>query len=117
MVGQNTMVDGGVEYSDRGCSAQEPFIMAELSKCLIPLDKPSCSSQQEPMSEEYNERNNFAIYDMGAPTGFKLKVCNTNFKNTSGKERKVDLSAKLKVSCYYMIQIFLTINLIPQNAT
>lgn len=102
LVGQNTMVDFRVEYSDRSCLTQEPFINTELSKCLIPFDKPSCSSQQEPMSEEYNQRNNFSVYDMGAPKGYKLKVCNTNFKKTSIKEQKVDLPTKFKVNCYYL---------------
>jgi len=117
MVCQNIMVDGKVEYPDRGCPTQEPLLNTELSKFLIPLEKPSCSSQQESMSKEYNQRNNFGIYDMDAPTGYKLKVYNTNLKKTSSKERKMDLPTKCKVNCYYIIQIFLTVNLILPIAT
>ncbi|XP_015372468.1 PREDICTED: interferon-inducible double-stranded RNA-dependent protein kinase activator A-like [Diuraphis noxia] len=96
MVGQNTMNENRVEYPDRGCPIQEPLLNPELPKSLTPLDKPSCSSQQEPMSKEYNQRNNFGFYDMDAPTGYKLKVCNTNFKKTSSKEQKMDLPTKFK---------------------
>lgn len=101
-VNQNTTVDGRVEYADRGCSTQEPLIDADL---LNALDEPSCSTQQEPMSKEYNRKNNFAIYDMDSPRGYKLKISKTGFKKTSSKEKKVDLPTKFNVSCYYKIQI------------
>lgn len=90
-VNQNTTVDGRVEYADRGCSTQEPLIDADL---LNALDEPSCSTQQEPMSKEYNRKNNFAIYDMDSPRGYKLKISKTGFKKTSSKEKKVDLPTK-----------------------
>jgi len=112
MVDQNTMVGERVEYPDGCCPTQEPLINTEISDHLIPLDEPSYSSQQEPMLKEYNQRNNFAIYDMDAPTGHKLKLCNSNFMKTSSKQKKVDLPTKLKVSCYYKIQVILTVNLI-----
>jgi len=95
----NTTVDGGVEYPVKRSPTQGPLIKATVtSKCQHPLDEPSRSSQQELMSEEYNQKNNFDIYNMDAPTGSPLKPCNTDFKKTSCKEQKVDLTTKFNVS-------------------
>jgi len=83
-----------VDYNDSNVySAQGQLI---LSNCSHPSDEPSCSSQEDSMSMEYNA----AIYDMNAPIGYKLKLCDTNFKKTSCKEKKVDLPTKLNVSCF-----------------
>lgn len=97
---QNPKVNGRVDYPNKHLSTEGPLLPAASSKGLYPLNQPSCSSQQEPMFEKYNPRNNFAIYDMDSPTGSKLKLCNTDFKKTPCKEQKVDLSTKFNVSCY-----------------
>lgn len=97
---QNPTVNGRVDYPNKHLSTERPLLPATSSKGLCPLDQPSCSSQQEPVFEKYNPRNNFAIYDMDSPTGSKLKLCNADFKKTPCKEQKVDLSTKFDVSCY-----------------
>ncbi|XP_001942593.2 interferon-inducible double-stranded RNA-dependent protein kinase activator A isoform X2 [Acyrthosiphon pisum] len=91
---KNTTVGGRVEYPDKRCPTQGPPLTTVSSECLHPLDKPSCSSQQKLMFEEYNQNNNFDIYNMDAPTGSALKPCNTDFKKTSCKQQKVDLPTK-----------------------
>jgi len=98
---KNTTVDGRVEYPDKRYPPLRPLLNTVSSKCLQPLDEPSCSSQQEHMFEEYDQRNKFNIYDMDAPTGSELKPCNTDLKKISGKEQIVDLSTKFSVSYYY----------------
>jgi len=98
---KNTTVDGRVEYPDECGPTQGPQLTAVSSKC----QHPSCPLQQELMFKEYNQKNNFDIYNMDAPTGSPLKPCNMDFKKTSCKEKKVDLPTKFNVSCYYQIQI------------
>lgn len=94
--GYNTSYNDRVN-SDKGCMTQfPPLLGTDLSECSQSLDKPSCSSQQEPMSMECN----FAMYDMKAQPGYKLQLRGKNFKQNSHKEKKVDLSKKLTVSYY-----------------
>jgi len=86
-----------VKYSDKSRLTQfPPLLKTDLLECLQSLDKPSCSSQQEPMYTECN----FAVYDMKAQPGYRLHLRGKNFKKNSHKEKKVDLSKKLTVSYY-----------------
>lgn len=90
--GYKTSNNGRVKYSDKdGMTQFPPLIETDLSECPQSLDKPSCSSQQEPTNTECN----FAVYDMKEQPGYRFQLHGNNFKQYSHKEKKVDLSKKM----------------------
>jgi len=95
--GYKTSHNGSVKYSDNDRITQfPPLLETDLSECPQSLDKPSCSSQQEPTYTECN----FAVYDMKAQPGNRFQLHGKNFKQYSHKKKKVDLSKKMEVSYY-----------------